>query len=374
MTILNAPQSAVRPDSNTSLDVSVSETENDQTWDDFLLTSPAGSISQTSLWAKVKASEGWRPLRLILRRGAQIVAGVQVLWKMKYGIRCGYVVRGPVPESNTIEAATEMVSQLVRLTSQRRFTLLLVQPPDGGSMIPQVMNAKPFLPNHLYSVISANLVVDLCQGWDAVEKCFRRTTRQQVRQAYKSGVTIREGGREELPTFHALMTNTCQRLRTTPNPRTVATLLALWQAAEPRKNIRLTLAEYGGQTIAGLLSLAFGRTLTFWKKGSDETGRSLHADQALFHEGIAWACQNGFAHCDFASMSPDTAHALIRGEPLPEKAHQTRDFLHLGYGGTPILLPESRILLPHAFLQIGYLALSRFRQGRALLRCIGGTA
>jgi hypothetical protein len=74
------------------------------------------------------------------------------------------------------------------------------------------------------------------------------------------------------------------------------------------------------------------------------------------------------AQCDFLSFSEDAARALRRGEPMPEEARRTRDFLHLGFGGTPVLLPESRVLLSNAVFRAGYLVFSRFCQGQAFLR------
>jgi lipid II:glycine glycyltransferase (peptidoglycan interpeptide bridge formation enzyme) len=343
----------------------------DPAWDDFLASTPSGSFAQSGMWARVKEAEGWRPARLQFTRGDRLVGGVQMLWKQKCGIRIGYVNKGPVLSEETPALAAESISQLRRLAAGNRIAILIVQPPDTGSQIPALLSPPLFLPNHLLTVISANLVVDLRPGWDALDKRMRRTTRREALRALRLGVRIREGGVSDLPAFHELMKTTCRRLNTAPNPRTVASFLAMWRAFEPRRCIRLTLAEHDGRLVAGLLAVMFGRAVTFWKKGSDDAARSCHADQALICEGMEWACRNEFLTWDFASMAPSTARALLDGQPLPEDAKRTRDLLHLGFGGEPVLLPESRVYIPNALLRTGYRLLIGVRLGRSLLRRTG---
>ncbi len=324
-------------------------------WDDFLAAQPAGVLfAQTSMWAQTKAAEGWQTLRLLFHENGRLVGGVQTLWKQKRGLRIGYVSKGPVLAQETPANAAQAMTYLRDLARRQRIAFLIIQPPDPATAIPDLLATPHFLPNCFGSVISANLVVDLRAGRHAVEKGMRRSTRQEARRATRQGVTIREGGLNQIPLFFDMMLATCRRLKTHPNPADVDSLIAMWQAFEPRGCIRLTLAEHHGQPVAGLLSIMFGHSVTFWKKGSHGTARSYHADQALIHEGIAWACHHGFSTCDFASMARSAARARLEGQPLPETIRSTRDFLHLGFGGEPMLLPPARVYISNPVLRWGY--------------------
>jgi CelD/BcsL family acetyltransferase involved in cellulose biosynthesis len=324
----------------------------DPAWDAFLERTPLGQFQQSSLWSQAKQVEGWRPVRVTFRAGDRIVGGFQILERRtRWGVKIGYVSKGPVMASEDPATLDYFLAQLKATAKARRLLALVVQPPDCSQIGAEPLERHGFLPNGLVDVIAATLRVDLAAGWDVLEKGFRRTLRQEMRQGVKAGVSVREGSGKDIAAFFDMMSDTCRRLGAVPNPKSVASLDALWQAMAPGKRIRLTIAERAGEPIAGLLSIACGRTLTFWKKGSTEQGRLCHADKVLFSEGIAWACGNGLAQCDFLSFSEDAARALLRGEPMPEEAKRTRDFLHLGFGGTPVLLPESRVLAPNVLLR-----------------------
>src|SRR5690242_12917165 len=73
-----------------------SDAANDVDWDAFLLSTPLGQFQQSSAWARVKALENWRATRFIMTSEGAPVAGCQVLWKTKLGLRFGYISKGPV--------------------------------------------------------------------------------------------------------------------------------------------------------------------------------------------------------------------------------------------------------------------------------------
>src|ERR1017187_3150477 len=68
----------------------------DPYWDDFLKATPLGHFQQSSLWARAKDIEGWRPVRMILTLDGQIAGGFQILTAhTRFGL-IGYVSKGPV--------------------------------------------------------------------------------------------------------------------------------------------------------------------------------------------------------------------------------------------------------------------------------------
>ena len=88
----------------------LSEADDDPVWDAFLLGTPLGQFQQSSAWARVKRLEGWRATRFMVTAGERIVTGFQILWKTRFGLRFGYVSKGPVvmavPGFGPIEATT----------------------------------------------------------------------------------------------------------------------------------------------------------------------------------------------------------------------------------------------------------------------------
>src|SRR5437660_780880 len=79
-----------------SLRISVSTSRLDPEWDAFVDRAPGGHHLQTSLWAQVKATQGWWPIRLRLQRAGELVGGCQLLLRSVWKGTIAYCPRGPV--------------------------------------------------------------------------------------------------------------------------------------------------------------------------------------------------------------------------------------------------------------------------------------
>ncbi len=49
-----------------------------------------GQFQQSTIWARAKASEGWRVVRLVLTVDEEIVGGFQILWRPSWRGRVAY--------------------------------------------------------------------------------------------------------------------------------------------------------------------------------------------------------------------------------------------------------------------------------------------
>ena len=79
--------------------------------------------------------------------------------------------------------------------------------------------------------------------------------------------------------------------------------------------------------------------------------RGRHPNHALIFEVIEWAYGRGYKVFDFGGLDRDIAIALLRGESLLDRQKAGKDFVHLGYGGTPHLTPSSRVYISHPLLR-----------------------
>jgi hypothetical protein len=336
------------------LAVSVSSAFEDSAWDAFLQSSPFGEFPQSSVWARYKHTDGWRCSRTLVKRDQRIAGGFQVLWRPTRFGRIGYAGKGPVAQAEDPEMVDALVEMLAETTRRLRLAALVVQPPGRSRLTPARLQAPVFLPNRIQSIITATLVVDVTAGMPTIEAGMRRTTRQLLRKGIRSGVTVREGFEKDLETFFHLMLKTCERQNVSPNPSSAAALKALWQASGGAAGCRLTLAEHGGKAIGGLFCIAFGKVLALWKKGSIPDRLGLHPMESLYHDAFAWAASRGFHFCDFLSLQRRTAECLLRKLPLTGEQKHSRDIFNLGFGGTPVLLPEAYLHIPNPLLALGY--------------------
>lgn len=333
----------------------ISRASEDTCWDKFLRETPLGQFQQSTIWARGKHPEGWKPVRVIVTVENEIVAGFQVLWQSFWRGRLGYVSKGPVVLPGHCGLAEYVAALLQKVARKERFRALVVQPPDLCAQTSERLATSGFMMDVLASVNDATWIIDLRDGFQAVSQRMRKETRQKAKQAMNRGVGIREGGRQDLETFFELMLSTCRRQKVRPDPPDVRQLFALWDAAEPAGCIRLFFAEYRGRPLTGLLCITFGKTMSGWKRGWASVEAHRHPNDLVVYEALKWASLRGYEYFDFCALDKQIAIAMLRGSPpsLPEQEH-SRHLFHIRFGGGPRLLPEARVYFPNPLIQAAY--------------------
>lgn len=339
----------------------------DPVWDNFLQGTPLGHFEQSSWWAQAKRIEGRRPIRMILTLDDQIVGGFQILARDTRFGGVGYIYKGPVvvpEEPALLDFLIELVASVAKANHLRA---VIVQPADESTIEEARLAYHRFLPNYLASVISATLVVELSGGLDEIKGRMRRATSSQIRQAEERGITIREGGEQDIGTFFSLMAATCERQRTRPSPATESAIREIWKAFHPHDCVRLSFAQCEGKFLAGLLCFCFGQRVVAWKKGWSGEYGERRPNQLLMFEAIEWSHRHGYKLFDFGGLSRDIALTLSRGEPLSESQKNSGAFFSLGYGGRPVLCTKSQVYIDNSFARFAYKTVGANARLRALV-------
>src|SRR5437016_5411703 len=102
-------------------------------WDAFVAAAPGGGHLQSSLWARVKATEGWRSLRVTVPAAGDPAAGAQLLVRDVRGLGAiAYAPRAPLTVGGDA-AADALLDELLRTARAQRLAYLKLQPPavDG---------------------------------------------------------------------------------------------------------------------------------------------------------------------------------------------------------------------------------------------------
>jgi hypothetical protein len=338
----------------------------DSAWDDFLQTTPLGHYQQSSLWARAKSIEGWRPVRGILKLDGQMAGGFQILARNTRLGRIGYLSKGPVIMSEDPRLIDFLLELVVSTAKTNGLKGLIVQPPDQSTIDGVILRRHRFLPNHLVSVIHSTLMVDFSVGLDVIKRRMRKSTLAEIRRALRRGVKVYQGGEKDVSMFFRLMVTTCERQQTKPSPAAEATLLEVWRVLNNRGCAQLFMAECEGEPLAGMFCLCFGDRVTGWKKGWSGQHHDRYPNQLVLLEAIEWSHRQGYKFFDFAALSLDIASTLLRGESLSENQKKSRDFVHLSYGNLPMLLPKSQIYISNPVFRFAYRILGASTWFRAL--------
>src|SRR4030095_5796386 len=111
---------------------------------------PESSHLQTSMWARLKARNGWAVQRLIVRRGDRLIGGFQMLHRRIPILgRVGYVPRGPVFAEENAVLHKLVCERLLSLAKPERLSYLAVRPPRTAAEFVPALQAVGFRPSAL---------------------------------------------------------------------------------------------------------------------------------------------------------------------------------------------------------------------------------
>ena len=342
----------------------------DMAWDRFVAAQPAGDRVQASAWARAKRAGGFLTEAVACRGPDGGIAGGALLVMKRIGRlgAVGYVARGPLLAPGGGVEAGRVLAEIERAARRHRVRYLIVQPPrcdDGATAaaMTAALAARGYLPGAVDVAPSATMLIDLAPGADGLLARMGSSMRRNVRVSQRTGLVLREAGRDDIPTFQALHAGTARRQGFTPLP--VPYMLEQWDALAPENRMRLFLAEHEGRPLAGIWITMFGDTVTFRLLGWNGEENARRPNVACHWHALSWAVANGYRRCDLGGMDREVAELLVAGEEPPDWFHDTAGSFKLRLGGMPVLLPGAyqKVLNPVARLALRpFLANPRVRQ------------
>jgi peptidoglycan pentaglycine glycine transferase (the first glycine) len=277
-------------------------------WDAFLTKLPRVPYQQSSLWARVKAGQGWRSALVMITRDGSIHGGAQLLYRsIPLAGAVGFVARGPVLASDDPALAAAATVGLERLALACNVRYLIVQPPRERAevMTPQLLRGGYRTAPEIMAPHSTTTgLLDLSQGEATILAGMRSSTRRNVRLAQRRGMTVREGGAADLPVFYSLLAATARRRGFSPPPASFFN--AAWTTMAPVGMLRMALAELEGEPVSAFLWVVLGDTMNCWRGGWSGAHRYHRPNEALDWSGIRWAAGHGLGWYDFQGDSDYT--------------------------------------------------------------------
>ena len=314
------------------------ESDADRLWDEFLVGTAFPHHQQNTLWAAFKRSFGWRVLRTTVRRDSEIVAGAQMLIRdMRPFGKLGYVPKGPVFQSFSPELAREMVSALQATAQKEGVDVVLLQPSNEGWRFSELLPEFGFQPCPLDELSTATTSLDLFCELDLLFASMSESAQRRLRRSQTSGVVVRSGEAEDLPTFHRLLQATGKRQGFVPE--SLEYYRELWRVLKASGQVLLFLSEYLGEPLSGQLVVAFGDTVTAKRIGWSGNHAKVGPNVALDWATIRWAKANGYRRYDLDGITREVAKIVLSGLKPPAWVADTPDGYKLRLGGDVTLTP-----------------------------------
>jgi lipid II:glycine glycyltransferase (peptidoglycan interpeptide bridge formation enzyme) len=310
----------------------------DPAWDAFVASCPGASHLQTSMWGQVKATVGFRAMRVCIRRNGERVAGAQVLVRrVPVAGGVGYVPRGPVVAGDPA-LGPAILDALAGAAAQAGIVMLKIQPPLGAETLEPELRARGYRESSVQTAPIATVRIQVAGVEDdALLAAMRQTKRHGIRKGERGGVQVRRGGADDLPILHEMLVATGQRQGFSVYP--VAYFRALWDAFAPRGHAHLLIAEHEGAALSSGLLIGFGADLINKLHGWTGARDAPPSNEPLQWAAIRLARELGHAAYDMEGITAPVARALLEGRKPPEGKLTGVSMFKVGFGGEIVTSP-----------------------------------
>src|ERR1700730_10390022 len=323
----------------TDRDVDLSE------WHAFLARTPGGGCQQTGWWAVAKLLEGFRAHRFVITNGDTILGGAQMLYRpLPVHGAVAYVPLGPVLVSEDPEVANLALTHLHRIGREQNAYCLAVQPPRWGRAFARKLEHFGFGPASMDLAPTASVVIDLSKSLDFVLSRMHKTTRYDIRASQRKGITVREGGLDDIDTVHLLLTATAKRRGFSGLKNDY--LREIWRQFSGCGYTKMFMAEFEGRLVSAALLMSFGDTVTYWKAGWSGEHSNRYPNEALQWAAIQWSKSNGYRYYDLGGINRALAKSALAGDsPIRKPEGHSVGFYKLGFGGQVELFPKAQMYI-----------------------------
>lgn len=194
------------------------------------------------------------------------------------------------------DSASNLVEQALTLAQQHKARYLELR-----------SGPNPLLARHPH-LAEGNLYVSwqlpLSADPDAHLAQLRKPVQRQIKKSRNLGVEVRIAEqRDDVEHYYRLHLQTRTRLGMPAQPRRF--FLGLWDAFAAQDMLKLLLAEYQGNTIAGMVLLGCGPTLRYAYGASDERFLNLAPNNLLLWTAITWGSTHGYQILDLGRTACD---------------------------------------------------------------------
>lgn len=268
----------------------------DATWDRFVAVSAQPSHLQTSAWAAIKASNGWRATRV-----TSDDFGAQVLFAKRRAVPwgIGYAPRGPVAMRPLDRQALDRFTGEMRLVaSEWRLAWVRAEPEmEDSPAARQALTNLGWVPApHVQP--DRTRIIDIAQDEPAILGQMHRKCRQSITKAERLGVRVVEADGSRLDDFYAIHVDAMRRAGI--SPRTLGTYRLMWDTLAPRGMAHLLFAESvaTGEALATLFLVGCGPRVVDLYGGTTSEGDRLRANHLLKWEAIRRMRAAGYSQYD----------------------------------------------------------------------------
>ena len=275
----------------------------------FLENHPRCNFQQSLEWGEVKTS--WIKEVILSEDENGNIRGSLCVWIRKIPLfgNLMYSARGPVCDIYDEKVLRDLTDGANELAKKYKAFVLRIEP----DILKSDEKFREIVENIGYKVkddskdfkdeIQPRFVFQLDlrgKTEDEVFGGFHSKTRYNIRLANKKGVVIKEGTKEDLKDFHAIMVETGKRDDFII--RSLTYFEKMYDALAP-KHMKLLMAYHEDKPIAGIIPIMYGKKTWYLYGASSNSHRNLMPNYLLQWTMIKEAIEKGHEIYDFRGVS-----------------------------------------------------------------------
>ena len=262
---------------------------NNEEYENFILTHKKGHFMQSPEWAKLK--DNWDHEVIIVKNEKKEIKGVmsilvrKIIPQLPFTIM--YAPRGPVCDITDKEVLKQMTEEVKKIAKERK-AIVFKMDPDVEKTNTEFANTLKELGYKIKEnvtdyrqVIQPMYVFRIHINGRSEEEIlasFNQKTRYNIRLAIKKGVTVREGKKEDLKNIYPIMQET--GLRDDYGIRPLSYFEKMYDCMT-EKYMKILIAEYEGEPIAFVLPIIYGDKVWYLYGASSNKHRNLMPNYLL---------------------------------------------------------------------------------------------
>ncbi len=267
-------------------------------WNAELSRLPFHHVLQTAQWGEVKALTGWKAERWLFEDSEQAKAAALVLTRRSARgiLAVQYVPKGPALDYADPALLEGVLDHLERNARRHGALFVKIDPdvvPDSstGEGTTRILQKRGWVPSREQVQFPNTMLLDLTPDEESLLAAMKQKTRYNIRLAMRRGVSVRSGGREDLPVFYALYSATAKRDGFVIRP--FGYYRRVWETFLDAGMGHLLLAEVEGEPVAGVFLFRFAEKAWYFYGASASKHRKLMPNHLLQWEAIRWAKSQG---------------------------------------------------------------------------------
>lgn len=279
----------------TDIEIALYKEQDRQQWDSFIEHAGTATVCHHFLWQKViQSAYNHRPFYLLAREREQII-GVLPLVRMKSRLFGGSLTSMPFLDYGGVCTDHETVAhELVRQAQQ----LMHEQAVDCVELRQRVLTSN----EGNVRLDKVGMVLDLSAGVETLWTSLPAKTRNQVRKAQKSGLTVVSGGGELLDEFYGVFVENMRDLGSPVHHKKFFARI-FEQFGE---QVRLFVVRDQQEPVGGLVSFFFRDTVMVPWASALRRYISKCPNNILYWEALQYACAHNYQQFDFGRSSIDS--------------------------------------------------------------------